>query len=70
MGIVPVPVDSREVSEAVAIPYWLDMVQQETLQKSDEDHRSSKVVDLQRALVMDPENAFARQALQRLIPSN
>jgi len=65
-GVVPIPVDAHDVSGALALPYWLETVEAEMLQKAGEGGRSPRrAIDLQRALFMDPGNAFARQALQQ-----
>lgn len=73
MGVVHDIVDARDVSEALALPYWLETVQMELLtidETANEQESTKRAVMLQKALVMDPSNGFARQALQRSTPSS
>jgi tetratricopeptide (TPR) repeat protein len=63
-GVVSVPVDARDVSESLALAYWLETVEIEMLHKSDDARVPKRTMDLQRALFMNPDNKFARQALQ------
>jgi hypothetical protein len=66
-GVVRVPVDARDVSESLALAHWLETIESEMLNGSDDARKSKRTMDLQRALFMDPDNKFARQALQNAI---
>ena len=69
VSVVHAIVDARDVSEALALPYWIETVEMDMLGDETDERSRNRAMDLQRALLMDPSNAFAREALQRTIPS-
>jgi hypothetical protein len=66
-GVVSAPVDARNVSESLALAHWLETIEIELLHASDDARVPKRTMDLQRALIMDPDNEFARQAFQNAI---
>jgi hypothetical protein len=69
VGVVPAIVDARDISEALALPYWIETVEMYIVDVEGDERSPKRAVDIQRALFMDPSNAFAREALQRTIPT-
>jgi hypothetical protein len=66
-GVMCVPVDARDVSGSLALAHWLETVDIEVLHESDDSRVPKRTMDLQRALFMNPDNEFARQALKNAI---
>jgi hypothetical protein len=66
-GVMCVPVDARDVSGSLALAHWLETVEIEVLHESDDSRVPKRTMDLQRALFMNPDNEFARQALKNAI---
>jgi tetratricopeptide (TPR) repeat protein len=69
VAVVPAIVDARDVSEALALSYWIETIEMYIVDVEGDERSPKRALDLQRALLMDPSNAFAREALQRTIPT-
>ncbi|CAB9501462.1 Tetratricopeptide repeat domain 37 [Seminavis robusta] len=51
------------LSDALALDYWLDTLIETKPEKHDDAEPTSKALELQKALVLCPQNAFAREAV-------
>ncbi len=59
VGVVPAIVDARDVSEALALPYWMETVEMDMLDFESDERSPQRAMDLQQALLC---NGFAREA--------
>merc|ERR1712071_209485 len=66
--VLPKPMNPSFISEALSLIYWLNEVEKNG-EKDDENYSDAinmMAINLQKALMIDPDNTLAREGLMRL----